>query len=98
MSALVKSLSMTSASISRWCSWTNRLRSKVVLPAPRKPVIISKGLMDGIRTKRWPATESWLLSFDLIQHEKQTPSELRGVPYPLVDQMGIENFFTFNKG
>ena len=36
--------------------------------------------------------------FALIQHEKQPPSELRGVPYPLVDQMGIENFFTFNKG
>ncbi len=38
------------------------------------------------------------LHFALIQHDRQTPSELSGVPYPLIDQMGIENFFTFNEG
>ncbi len=38
------------------------------------------------------------LHLDLIRHERQTRSELSGVPYPLVDQMRIENFFTFNKG
>ena len=53
--------------------------------------------MDGIRTEA-VANGKLVDSFALIQHERQTPSELRGVPYPLVDQMGIENFFTFNKG
>ena len=38
------------------------------------------------------------LHFALIQHERQTSSELSRVPYPLIDQMGIENFFTFNEG